>query len=275
MTSMLQGIARVASAALGRESLLIRKLRPAYESALNRLSGGRGIEWEINGALYRIDPHFRHQMGHNYEPAVASFLQTGVRPGHLCFDVGANVGVYALQLARWSTPSGRVVAFEPNPAAAAVLRRHLTMNGLLARVTVAPLAVGDRDGEATLYAVGADGMSRLGEPNEQLAGRTTPATVRTIRLDEFCRQSGLIPNWLLIDIEGFEFAALRGASDLIKGRRGKLGIVVEMHPSVWRTPGTSRAEAEALLRELGLQAMPLTGQADALGEHGVVHLAFK
>jgi hypothetical protein len=47
-----------------------------------------------------------------------------------------------------------------------------------------------------------------------------------------------------------------------------------MHPSFWTILGTSRAQAEGLLRELGLRAVPLTGQADPLGEYGVVHLAF-
>jgi hypothetical protein len=30
-------------------------LRPAYESTLDWLSGGSGIEWEINGVFYRIE----------------------------------------------------------------------------------------------------------------------------------------------------------------------------------------------------------------------------
>jgi FkbM family methyltransferase len=213
-------------------------------------------------------------MGPDYEPAVASFLSVRVGPGDLCFDVGANVGVYALQFSHWSAPSGRVVAFEPNPEAVAVLLKHLRINGLSARVTVKPLAVGDQNGEATLYTADADGMGRLGEPNDQIADRSAASVVQVTTLDEFSRQSGLIPNWLIVDIEGYEFAALRGGSELIKSQRGKLGIVVEIHPSVWATSGTSRADAEALLRDFRLHAVPLTGQTDSLGEYGIVHLAF-
>lgn len=275
MTSILQPLATAISGVLGRNSSLIKNLRPAYELTLDWLSRGRGIEWEINGVLYRIDPHFRHVVNHNHESAVASFLRSRVKPGDLCFDIGANVGIYALQFAHWSAPNGRVIAFEPNPEACAALTKHLTMNGLSTRATVEPLAVGDQDCDVTLYAVGADSRSRLRTPNDQIADRAITSTVRMIRLSEFSRQNALVPNWLLIDIEGLEFAALRGASDLIRDQRYKLGIVVEMHPSFWPALGNNRAEAEGVLRELGLHAVPLSGQADPLGEYGIVHLTFE
>jgi FkbM family methyltransferase len=69
--------------------------------------------------------------------------------------------------------------------------------------------VGDQEGDATLYAAGADSRSRVGEPNDQIADRTVSSTVRMTRVSEFSRQNGLVPNWLFIDIEGLEFAALR------------------------------------------------------------------
>jgi hypothetical protein len=55
--------------------------------------------------------------------------------------------------------------------AVAVLLKHLKINGLSARVTVKTLAVGDQNGEATLYTADTDGMGRLGEPNDQIADR--------------------------------------------------------------------------------------------------------
>jgi FkbM family methyltransferase len=270
---LLQEAARRTAGLIGRESRLIRRMRPAYESLLDWSGGGRGIPWEINGVTYRIDPRERHRLGQNYDAPVAAFLREQVRPGALCLDVGANVGVYVLQFAHWSAPTGRVVAFEPNPCARAVLDRHIEMNGLAERVKIAPFAVGASSGEAILYAADADGMSRLGAPNQRIAERVREIKVRVITLDEYCRVESLSPDWLFMDIEGFEIAALAGARALIQSRGRALEIIVEMHPDVWASADTTRDEAESLLAELGLRAVALSGQADPLGDHGLVHLA--
>lgn len=271
--NLLQGAANRAAGLLGRESRLVRRARPAYESFLEWSGGGKGIRWPINGVTYRIDPHHRHRLGQDYDAPVAAFLRERVRPGAVCVDVGANVGVYVLQFAHWSGPTGRVVAFEPNPGARAVLRKHVEMNGLDERVTVVPAAVGARSGEAVLYAADADGMSRLGEPNRAIAERVREVAVPVVSLDDYCAAEGLAPDWLFIDIEGFEIAALEGARALIETRGKGLGLVVEMHPNVWDSAGTTREQAEGLLAELKLRPVPLQGQTDPLGDHGLVHLA--
>ncbi len=77
-------------------------------------------------------------------------------------------------------------------------------------VTIEKVAIGGAPGTATLYRARADGMSRLGEPNKLLRDRVEPIEVPVTTIDEFCARTGLTPDWLLIDIEGFEFAALLG-----------------------------------------------------------------
>jgi FkbM family methyltransferase len=270
--SLLQGTARRGAGLLGRESWLVRRLRPAYESLLDWSNKGKGIPWSINGVEYRVDPGYRHYLGQNYDAPVAAFLRERVGRGAVCLDVGANVGVYVLQFAHWSGPDGRVVAFEPNPDARTILHRHLRMNNLSARVTVVPAAIGASNGEAVLYAAGADGMSRMGAPNSAIAEQAQPITVPLMTLDHYCQRARLSPDWLMIDIEGFEIAALEGARCLIESRGRSLGIVVEMHPNVWHSAQTTRARAEALLADLRLKAVPLTGQSDPLNDYGLVHL---
>lgn len=195
--SLLQRTARTVADWLGHESQLVRQLRPAYENLLDKTSGGKGLCWPINGVPFRVDPHYRHQLGQNYDAPVATFLRERVKPGAVCLDVGANVGVYVLQFAHWSAPDGRVIAFEPNPTARVVLEKHIRLNGLSERVTVVPAAVGAASGEATLFAADADGMSRLGAPNRLIADRVSALTVPVMTLDEYCAVQRIEPDWLL------------------------------------------------------------------------------
>jgi len=214
-------------------------------------------------------------MDYDHEAPVAAFLQEHVRPEMLCLDIGANIGVYVLQLAHWTRPGGRIIAFEPNPAACEVLVRHVRMNGLSSRVDAVTAAVADGAGQGVLYSSGTHGMSRLGAPNPELTDQTISIPVPTIALDQYCTEHSLNPDVLLMDIEGFEIAALRGAQAIIEGRRRQILICVEMHPGLWKLSGEGRKDMEDLLRRLELVPIPLMGQADPLGENGVAHLQYR
>ena len=108
-------------------------------------------------------------------------------------------------------------------------------------------------------------MSRLGEPNRLIIGRTVEIKVPVVTLDEFCAAEGVAPDWLFLDIEGFEIAALEGARRLIAERGEALKIVVEMHPSVWDSAGTTRDSAGRSSRELGLARRSAYGTEGCLG----------
>ena len=266
----IQAIGTTFSRALGHNNWLINLLRPAYEAGLTVYHGDRGIPWIINGETYRIDPRYRQLMGHDWDPEVAKFLLKRISPSAVCLDVGANAGIYVLQLCRWA-PKGRVIAFEPNPSTETILKRHIRMNGLGDRVIVAPLAISDHEGEAEFYFAGASGMSRLGKPNSLLAKEAKCTKVKVTTLDTFCRENDIEPDLLLMDIEGFEFEALKGSSKLIASR-SKLDIIVEFHPSVW-PQSTTRADWQRFLSEHGFKTViPLSGQRDVYQDTGSVYL---
>lgn len=268
----LQSVARRVADALGRDSLMVRGLQPAYEKVLYRLSGARGIPWTLNGIPCRIDSRQRQRIPRLYEPGVADFLAARVGPDAVCLDIGANVGAYVIQLAHWSQPAGRIYAFEPNPLAADLLARHVELNALAGRVEIVRQAVGADPGEGTLYVTGSDGRTRLDEPHPLLAGDAAPRRVSITTVDRFCDERGVRPAWMLLDIEGYEIAALAGARRTIQAHRRTLGVVVELHPSIWPATGTTRAHAERLFAELRVRPVPLAGQSDPLAEYGAVYL---
>jgi len=251
---------------------MIRRLQPLREWLLARAYGRCGLARTVNGVTMRVLPAHRWYFRPDYDAPVAAFFQKRARPGDVCFSVGANIGVYPLQFAAWSGPSGRVVAFEPNPKTADVLRRHVRINGLDDRIAVVAKAVAERPGMATFHASGVDGMSRLGEPNPLLARKTTAIQVEVDSLDEFCERSGVTPAALMIDVEGFEPGVLAGARTLFTPGHLAVTTVVEMHPDAWSVAGYDRAMFERLLNELRVRVVPLSGQCDPLAEYGHVYL---
>lgn len=247
-------------------------IQRAYTSILRIAAGGRGLPWRVDDTTtLRIDPRCRWIRNDAYEREVVDYLRKAIRPGDTCIDVGGHVGFYVMQMALWSAPGGRVTAFEPNPTAREVLEANVTLNGLDARVTVEPMAVGSEEGGTAQLFHGEDtsGLSRLHAPNPH-AAQGTSVTVPMITLDRYCADRKISPTWILIDVEGFELDVLRGAQQLLRDPR--VHVVVEMHAPLWPEAGDDPAMFQGLMDECGRAIVPITGQRDALGEYGSVAL---
>src|SRR5262249_7877782 len=142
------------------------------------------------------------------------------------------------------------------PSVAAVLRRHLALNRVSDRVHVLPVAVGSRTGQVELHDHSEPYRNSVGaaDPMGHQTG-TLPVPMTTI--DVACRERGISPTLIRMDVQGLEYEVLQGARDLIRDGRGKLRLVLEVHPQLWHLHGLDREKFTALLIELGLRARPL------------------
>ena len=85
----------------------------------------------------------------DYEPKLVAALEGVVKPGDLCYDVGAHQGWTTALFAKLAGASGYVVAFEPIDANVREIEHNLQVNGLEDRVTVQPVVVCDYAGTTT------------------------------------------------------------------------------------------------------------------------------
>jgi FkbM family methyltransferase len=267
----LEAVAVASRRALGldSDSTLVRAVGPAYELLLRTLYGRRGITRILNGdEPIRVRPAFRALQA-DREPAVFRTLQRLVKPGMVVFDVGASIGEFAIVLARWCGPGGRVVAFEPSPAAREALRDHLELNGLVQRVEVVDAAVSDYVGPGTLHVLGRSGENTLNAARfRKDAADAVPVPVTTI--DAYCHLHGVAPAVIKIDIEGLELHALRGAANVLA--RHHPAVVVELHPGSWRDVGESAATAATLIAAMSYRVTPIEGQQTPFEDGGHVLL---
>jgi FkbM family methyltransferase len=234
-------------------------LASTYGRTLKVLYSRSGLPWAVHDEEVRIDPAVRHLVPHEPEPGLFAFLRNTIRPGDVVLDVGAFVGIYAVLEARWSGPSGRVIAFEPTPSSVDIARRHLSFNGLGEdRVRVIEAAVSDRAARATLHQYDAQAMPYV---NSLVAAVDTDAEavrqdVAVVTIDDVCRELKVSPSVIRMDVQGAEIHALRGASHTIRAAK-RLSMVVEMHPQCWPAFGVDEASARQTIADLGLTARPL------------------
>jgi FkbM family methyltransferase len=162
----------------------------------------------------------------------------------LFIDVGANNGVYSL-IAASMRPDVKIVAFEPVPSIAALVRRNIVLNSLEDRVRLVEMALSDTEGEATIYLPDpGHGLIETSASLQQgfISGATPAMIVKTGRLDDIAFEERVAV--AKVDIEGFELEFLRGAYETIV--RDRPVIFAEMlYPVANKFPEITRRMADA------------------------------
>lgn len=202
--------AQAAVIALARRTGLKRgAFRPWMSAIINLLRGGP-LDVQYQGASFR----FYHQasatergalLNPDYNIEELDFLRKHTPQGGVFVDVGANVGTYAMPLARHVGENGTVIAVEPHP----VTHARLAFNDAASRFTQVKLvaaAVGDSDGELMIETDG----DNLGASHIVTGDAVAKAIkVPSLRLQRILEQSGVSHvDALKIDIEGYEDRAL-------------------------------------------------------------------
>jgi FkbM family methyltransferase len=249
-------------------SFIKKFLRPIRETGLRFATSRVGVKRTVNGASFRVDARTRFLFPQVHDAAVTSAYSDRLAAGSTCWNIGANVGVHVLQLARIVGPTGRVVAFEPNPIAAALLRKNVSFNHFSDRVSVYEIAIGERNGTTEFFVAGAEPMGRAQDPNPLLA-RTRKIAVALRTIDDVLQELGQTPDGVVIDIEGLEIGALLSADRLLNSEPLPL-LILELHPNTWTVFGHSREKLEEIIKRHHLRVEPLSGQADPLSDYGHV-----
>jgi FkbM family methyltransferase len=168
--------------------------------------------------------------------------------GPLVFDVGANDGFIATQLAQMLSDTGvRIYAFEPIPSTFTHLLYSISKLQLADVVSPICCALSDVSGVCTLSydpskslfaQVGSDGS------NQRVGTRNALACVTT--LNEVSASLGVIPALVKVDVEGEEKRVLSGASQILQ-TEDPPAIMLEWNPVTLAETGTSPLELASLL----------------------------
>jgi FkbM family methyltransferase len=172
-------------------------------------------------------------IGCDAEPHVVSWTEEVLQRGDTFIDVGAHVGWVALVASRRVGRDGSVVAFEPSPPLARLLRYQRRVN-LAYNLTVEAAAVSNVSGTTALYLhnSGNSSVNSLIDAAVRYEGqgRSAPEAleVQAWSIDDYCQMARCQPRAVKIDVEGAELMVLRGAQEMMA--RYKPALILAVHP---------------------------------------------
>ena len=128
----------------------------------------------------------------------------------IVYDIGANIGNHTVFFAT-ATPQSQIFSFEPIPENFAMLMRNIADNGLEDRVRAFQIAVGEEPG--IVY------MNITQDANYGSASIVSDGNDSGTYMVEMVPIDNLdlpAPDFIKIDVEGFELSVLRGMKNTLK-----------------------------------------------------------
>jgi FkbM family methyltransferase len=182
------------------------------------------------------------------EPFTVAWIERMIGQGEVLYDIGANVGAYALVAAKKPSGAARVIAFEASFDNIAALSRNIVLNNAGAAVTPLPIALSNSNGLGTfnLRMMEAGSAKHMLEAESPDGPTLYAQPVITYRLDDAIVALGLArPNHIKLDVDGSEMAVLEGARETLRSPALRT-MLVEVSTEV-------SEEVAALLADAGFQ----------------------
>ena len=199
----------------------------------------------------------------HWDPLLTQFLRDWLRPGSVFLDIGANVGYFTLLGAKHVGLGGKVLAIEPNPGVAALLRQNLARSEL-ANVIVEEVACSDPGSAPRLILyLPSDHNIAKASLSERNAGPGTRVEVESTTVDQLIVKHSLPRVDLVkIDVEGAELGVFQGMKDTLA--RFTPSVVTELDPDLLASCGSTVEDIRALMGSFGYHISSMGGHGNYL-----------
>lgn len=257
MTKALDKAARLIRFVLFPSRRAERRRRVAFDELFRAVEGGAMVVAAPQfGGSFEMDcrSHVlkRVLVERSYESDVAEAVRRRIDRQRDAIDIGANTGLFSVLMSRLLAPAGRVLAIEPTPGAARLLRRNLERNQCR-NATVFEGVAAERAGTFTIHVIpGMEEYSTLGAMvHPSIAGRQHEALeVAGDTIDNLVSRLGLRPGLIKIDAEGAESAVLAGCRRTLQQHRPV--ILCEAWPqTLVAASGTADSSIDRIFGEHG------------------------
>ena len=159
--------------------------------------------------------------------------------GGRLLDIGGHRGLVSGFYCA-SDPNARAWCFEPSPPLAAACRALAGLNGAQERLQVRGVALGATAGRQTMLFDPVGGYVQVKRYDHTMWAEPQSIEFEVDTVDAFCRREQIAPTLIKIDVEGFEYEVLQGATDVL--RRVRPEFLVELHLNFLDDRGVEAAE---------------------------------
>ncbi|MBS3119539.1 FkbM family methyltransferase, partial [Candidatus Woesearchaeota archaeon] len=173
-------------------------------------------------------------MNKKYEQFETEIMKNHVKKGSIVLDIGANIGIHTLLLAKIVGTEGKVIAFEPDPDNYFYLKRNVRANNL-SNIHCVRKAISDTNGILYLY-VNAD--NKGDHRTYDSADNRKKIKIEAVKLDDHLKDFGGKINFVKMDIQGAEYKAVKGMIHILSNAN----MITEFDPYLLEKAGVKPAE---------------------------------
>jgi len=184
------------------------------------------------------------------EDDMIQVIKEELKPGMTVIDCGSNIGFYPLLEANILKNSGSIYAIEPDSRNYNILKKNVELCQYGTTIKPFQMAVSNQNGVSKMFVAEQSNLNKLSSKDDKSFSERhsvdSTVDVKTITMDDFCNQESIIPNFVRMDIEGFEVEVFQGMQNLFSDAKSGFMVFLELHPHAYSEERSFARELEKL-----------------------------
>lgn len=175
--------------------------------------------------LRMVETPFNNCLGD--ERATLKRLLNLIAPGDIIYDIGANIGIQTVFMAKKTGVDGKVVAIEPEATCFKSLNANIALNKL-GNIKAMQIALGNDSLESKLYSGRSTGDCSLVNKRNARPFQETIVMPGDLLVEKY---NLTLPNIVEIDVEGYEYYVIEGFKNALSQDKCRV-VFCEIHPTM-------------------------------------------
>jgi FkbM family methyltransferase len=204
-----------------------------------------GTKYKVPNLIENVS--FELFINGSYEREIVNLICESIPENGNFIDVGANIGAICVEVAKLRSDI-RIFAFEASPFVYKYLSHNKDQNKLT-NLNVFNLAIHEKgDSEMSFYSP----KDKIGKGSFAPIFTQESEMVKTVRLDNFFENIKIIPDFIKVDVEGFEFLIFESMGQFLTSNPN-CSIIFEFVDWAEKLAGFKEGQAQKLLLDLNYQ----------------------